>query len=189
MCQAISQKVFQKFVAQNYHPISPQQGTSIETTNGNGSEQSSSKLSYEELENHWIIVLSIDQLPDYYILEEEGEEHVFGDDVGDGNGDVADCSDEYYDYEDAVVDVMMMKELNYVIAITEVLGSYFIEQTMFSDGLAEMKSKEMMLIERGDAGYCRNKHIHANAYNKICEAMKAYLSKENLEMVYHPHTT
>ena len=70
------------------------------------------------------------------------------------------------------------------------MDSYSIEKTIFSQvELDDIRTKEQILIERGDKGYYRNKKVHGNAYKQICDAVKPYLTSKNLKMVFHPHTT
>ena len=155
-------------------------------------------LSYEALENHWLEALDIQY--------GDGDEYGHGD--GDverltKNGDVdeeynpgSDVDDDEFDEDTEEEDDddedrnFMTDELNYELAICDVMDNYSIEKTIFTDlELDDLKIKERALIERGDKGYYRNKNTHKHAYTKICQALEPYLSTKNLKMLHHVHTT
>ena len=139
----------------------------------------SGELSYEDLEKQWVKALDLDG-------------SIFEDIEGDENDDYIpiDMDDGSSDEDVDEVDQEMVDELNYEVAICDVLDDYNIEWTVFADSeLEDLKVKEKILLERGDRGYYRNKLEHENAYEEICKAMKPYLTRENLKMLHHPHTT
>ena len=75
--------------------------------------------------------------------------------MGDDNGDSDESGDEAsesFTDENWVVD-----DLNYELAISDVIDTYSVEQTIFSDAeLDDIKTKEKVLIERGDRIYYRD---------------------------------
>ena len=137
------------------------------------------EFSYEDLEKQWVKALDLDS-------------SIFEDDEGSDNDEFKpiDTDDGSSDEEVDELDPEVVDELNYEVAICDVLDDYNIERTVFADSeLEDLKLKEKILLERGDRGYYRNKLDHENAYEEICKAMKPYLTRENLKMLHHPHTT
>ena len=165
--------------------------TTHENTYSNNSMHRSDDLSYEELENHWLEALNLekseeeDDNGDAYSDMMSDEEYLPSDyddiDSEDSGGDVDSVSSE----DDWAVD-----DLNYELAISNVIDNYSMEQTVFSEAeLEDIKVKEKILIERGDKGYYRDKDTHARAYTLMCEALQQYMKPEMLSMLHHSYTT
>ena len=120
------------------------------------------------------------------------DESVFKDGDEDDNDLYTPNEDDTGDSDEEVLEVEteMVDELNYELAICDVLDDYQIERTVFAQlELEDLKVKEKSLLERGDRGYYRNKLEHENAYEQICIAMKPYLTRANLKILHHLHTT
>ena len=138
----------------------------------------SDELLYEELEQEWARALDLDDI-------------TFEDGVGDANDEYIPSDNDNGSSDEDVdeVDGEMVDELNYELAICDVLDDYHIEKTFAGSELEELKLKERVLLERGNRGFYRNKFNHANVYAKICDDMKPYLTRKNLKMLHHGHTT
>ena len=111
--------------------------------------------SYEELEQEWLVALNIDDLPSDYMMEDGSEdEEEF---ILDGNKYDDDYKDDANKSEVPLDDVMI-KELNFDLALSEVMDVYSIEKNIFTDvEFDDIKTKERILIERGIKGYYRSK--------------------------------
>jgi hypothetical protein len=95
------------------------------------------------------------------------DESVFEDDDKDQKELYTPNEDDTGDSDEEVLEVEteMVDELNYELAICDVLDDYQIERTVFvKSELDDLKAKETILLERGDRGYYRNKLEHENAY-------------------------
>ena len=113
------------------------------------------------------------------LFDSEGDSSVESDGDGDDDLSVGDSAEDLY-----------AQEMNYESAICENLNNYGIEQTIFTDGeLEQIKLKEQASMERKERGYYRSKTTHYNAYMKINDALKKFLTDENLRMIHHPHNT
>ena len=118
--------------------------------------------SYGRLENDWLEAVNIHDLPKEYNDEDGSEdsgEFIPNEDESDDDDDSA------MDPVDESFEELSMKKLNYQLAITDVMDQYSIGKTIFSQvELDDIRTKEQILIERGDKGYYRNKKVHGNAY-------------------------
>ena len=140
-----------------------------------------------DVEGEWVDALNL-----HNTLNNEGRldsENKGDDSEGDSSVEIDDDDDDDLSVEDAAEN-LYVEEMNYESAICENLNNYGIEQTIFTHGeLEEMKQKEQALMERKERGYYRSKTTHYNAYMKINDALKKFLTDENLRMIHHPHNT
>ena len=127
------------------------------------------ELSYEALETYWLEALDIENGDGYgYGDKQRGnevggtdEDYIPGSDVEDDE-----CSEETEEEEEDRN--FMTDELNYELAICDVIDNYSIEKNIFTDSeLHDLEIKERALIERGDKGYYRNKNVHKMRISKF----------------------
>ena len=84
----------------------------------------------------------------------------------------------------------VVQALNYESAICDQLDNYGIEQTIFTDAaLSDMKSKEKILVERGEREYYRCKTVHIIAYEKVTQVLRKFMTTEKIKMLHHEYTT
>ena len=153
----------------------------------------SNDLSYDHLEDHWLKTLDIED-DNYDYLSKEEIRRDIKDYIPSSDGENDDTADEDYEEGDGDGDDddenFITDDLNYKVAICDVIDNYCIDKTVFTYfELRDLKIKERTLTERGDTGYYRTEDVHKNTYEKIFDVLKPYLLRQSLKILHHCHTT
>ena len=81
-------------------------------------------------------------------------------------------------------------EINGYTSLSYFLNSYQTDDSVFSPSqLEDLKKRELDIIERKKQGYYRYRIAYADLYNEVKTIYQKYITRDMLEMRYHPYET